>query len=117
MKTNKPSRATKAFEKALATRPTGKYVLRLFVAGATARSREAVLRVRRLCAAEPKGTCKLEVIDIYQQPKLARANQIVATPTLIKEFPRPVRRFIGNLLNTAGLFAELDLVTKGKIPL
>jgi len=91
--------------------------LRLFVAGATARSREAVLRVRQLCAAEPKGSCKLEVIDIYQQPKLARDNQIVATPTLIKEFPRPVRRFIGNLLHTAGLFVDLDVITKGKIAL
>ena len=114
MKANKTSRAAQAFEKSLATRPTGKYVLRLFVAGATARSRQAVLRVRRLCEAEPKGSCRLEVIDIYQQPNLARDNQIVATPTLIKEFPRPVRRFIGNLLNTAGLFAELDLDTEGK---
>jgi circadian clock protein KaiB len=103
---------TQAFENSLATRLTGKYVLRLFVAGATARSRQAVLRVRQLCAAEPKGNCKLEVIDIYQQPHLARENQIVATPTLVKEFPRPVRRFIGNLLNTAGLFVELDLLTK-----
>jgi circadian clock protein KaiB len=89
----------------------------LFVAGATARSRQAVLRVRRLCEEELKDNCELEVIDIYQQPELARANQIVATPTLIKEFPRPVRRFIGNLLNTAGLFAELDLITKGEIAL
>ena len=89
--------------------------MRLFVAGATARSRQAVLRVRQLYEAELKGNCKLEVIDIYQQPEMARDNQIVATPTLIKEFPRPVRRFIGNLMNTAGLFAELDLVTKGKI--
>lgn len=85
------------------------------MAGATARSRQAVLRVRELCEAELKDNCALKVIDIYQQPNLARKNQIVATPTLIKEFPRPVRRFIGNLLNTAGLFAELDLVTKGKI--
>jgi circadian clock protein KaiB len=107
--------ATKAFEKSVATRPAGKYVLRLFVAGATARSRQAVLRVRQLCAAELKDNCELEVIDIYQQPNLARDNQIVATPTLIKEFPRPVRRFIGNLLNTASLFGELDLITKGKI--
>jgi circadian clock protein KaiB len=95
----------------------GKYILRLFVAGATARSHQAVLRVRQLCEAELKDNCTLEVIDIYQQPKLARENQIVATPTLIKEFPRPVRRFIGNLLNTPGLFAGLDLVTKGKIAL
>ncbi len=89
-------------------------MLRLFVAGATARSRQAVLRVRQLCEAEPKGTCTLEVIDIYQQPSLARANQIVATPTLIKELPLPVRRFIGNLANTTGLFDELDVFAIGK---
>jgi circadian clock protein KaiB len=91
--------------------------LRLFVAGATARSRQAVLRVHQLCDAEPKGSCQLEVIDIYQQPNLARDNQIVATPTLIKKMPLPVRRFIGNLLNIADLFVELDLITKGKIAL
>ena len=85
------------------------------MAGATARSHQAVLRVRQLCEAELKDNCTLEVIDIYQQPELARANQIVATPTLIKEFPRPVRRFIGNLLNTAGLFVDPDWVVKGNI--
>jgi circadian clock protein KaiB len=85
------------------------------VAGATARSSQAVLRVRELCATELKGGGKLEVIDIYQQPALARANQIVATPTLIIEFPKPVRRFIGNLSNTAGLFVQLAVSTKGKI--
>lgn len=98
----------------MAIQPASQYVLRLFVAGATARSHQAVLRVRQLCEAELKDNCTLEVIDIYQQPELARANQIVATPTLIKEFPRPVRRFIGNLSNTDGLFAELDLTTKRK---
>ena len=91
--------------------PAGKYVLRLFVAGATVRSRQAVLRVRELCEAELKGNCVLEVIDIYQQPKLAQENQIVATPTLIKAFPNPVRRYIGNLLNTTGLF--IDLMAEG----
>ena len=85
-----------------------KYVLRLFVAGATSRSRDAVRRVRQLCAGELLRGCRLEVVDIYQQPGLARANQIVATPTLIKDYPRPVRRFIGNLINTAGLFTDLD---------
>jgi circadian clock protein KaiB len=81
----------------------------LFVAGATTRSRQAILRVQTLCAQKLKGGCQLKVIDIYQQPKLARDNQIVATPTLIKELPRPVRRFIGNLADITGLFAELDL--------
>ena len=113
MKANKPRRPTKRSEKSPATRFTGKYVLRLFVAGATARSRRAVLRARRLCESDLEHNYELEVIDIYQHPGLARVNQIIATPTLIREFPRPVRRFIGNLLNTAGLFAELDLRTEG----
>ena len=107
--------ATRATKEPEATRPAGKYVLRLFVAGATARSHQAVLRVRQLCETELKGGNTLEVIDIYQQPKLARANQIVATPTLIKEFPRPVRRFIGNLSHTDGLFVELDLIARSKV--
>ena len=117
MKTNKTSRATQAIKKSLATRPAGKCVLRLFVAGATARSRQAILRVRQLCEAELKDNYELEVIDIYQQPSLARVNQIVATPTLIKKLPPPLRRFIGNLANITGLFVELDLITKGKIAL
>jgi circadian clock protein KaiB len=91
-----------------------KYILRLFVAGATERSREAVLRVRTLCEEQMKDNCDLQVIDIYQQPELARENQIVATPTLVKESPKPVRRFIGNLMNIAGLFSELDLLPKIK---
>ena len=117
MKTNQANHATKATAKSLTARSKGKYVLRLFVAGATARSRQAVLRVRQLCEAEPKGSCELEVIDIYQQPKLARDNQIVATPTLIIKFPPPLRRFIGNLTNVTDLFVKLDLITKGKIAL
>lgn len=114
MKAKKTSRATKAFEKALATRSTGKYVLRLYVAGATDRSRLAILRARRLCETELKGNCDLEVVDVYQQPILARDGQIVATPTLVREFPRPVRRLIGNLSNTNGLFVGLNLNVKGK---
>lgn len=85
------------------------------MAGATARSRQALLRVRQLCATNLQGGCELEVIDIYQQPALARANQIVATPTLIKELPRPVRRFIGSLTNLADLFDEPVEITKNRI--
>ena len=114
MKTKRAIRATSAFEKTLATRPKGKYVLRLYVAGASDRSRQAVLRVRRLCEIELKGNFELEVIDVYQQPILARNGQIVATPTLIREFPRPVRRLIGNLSTIARLFVGLDLDTKTK---
>jgi circadian clock protein KaiB len=92
----------------------GRYVLRLYVAGATDRSRRAILRARELCDAELKEGYQLEVIDVYQQPILARDGQIIATPTLVKEFPRPVRRLIGDLSNTSGLFVGLHLDTKGK---
>ena len=113
MKTAKNRRTTQNAKKSAVVRTRDKDVLRLFVAGATARSRQAILRVRQLSEAELKDNYTLEVIDIYQQPSLARKNQIVATPTLIREFPRPVRRFIGNLANIADLFVELDLVRKG----
>jgi circadian clock protein KaiB len=118
MKVQQPKkirRATPAKKKTAAGQPADKHILRLFVAGATARSRQAILRVRELCASELQELCELEVIDIYQQPALARDNQIVATPTLIIEFPPPLRRFIGNLTNITGLLVELDLVKKVKI--
>ena len=112
MKTTKASRATKAFEKALAIRPIGKYVLRLYVAGATDRSRRAVLSARQLCETEFTGNFELEVIDVYQQPILARDGQIIATPTLVREFPRPIRQLIGDLSDATRLFAGLDFGKK-----
>lgn len=107
-------RATRAFEKALAARPTGRYVLRLYVAGATYRSRQAIQRARQICETELNGNVDLQVIDVYQQPILARDGQIVATPTLVREFPRPVRRFIGDLAKADSLFVGLQFDTKGK---
>lgn len=114
MKTKKNGSSTKALEKALAARSSDRCVLRLYVAGATDRSRQAILRARQLCETEFKGNCELEVIDVYQQPILARDGQIVATPTLVKELPRPVRRFIGDLANATRLFVGLDLHMKTK---
>ena len=114
MKTKRNGTSTKAFEKALATRSSDKCLLRLYVAGATARSRQAILRARQLCETEFNGNCELEVIDVYQQPILARDGHIVATPTLVRELPRPVRRFIGNLANATGLFVGMDLHVKPK---
>ena len=112
MKKTKISRTTRAFEKALAAPRPQKCRLRLYVAGATDRSRRAILRARQLCETELGGDFELKVIDVYQQPILARDGQIVATPTLVREFPKPVRRLIGNLANTIGLFVGLDLDTK-----
>jgi circadian clock protein KaiB len=114
VKATRARHTTKAFEKALAGKGSGKYVLRLYLAGATARSRQALMRARRLCEVELKGDCELRVIDVYQQPILARNVQIVATPTLVKELPKPVRRLVGDLTNPTRLFAGLDLDMKGK---
>ena len=84
-----------------------KYFLRLYVAGTTVRSRQALRRVYQLCEAELKeGNYEVELIDVYQHPELARENQIVATPTLIKVSPLPLRRFVGNLETTQRLFGE-----------
>lgn len=119
MKTTTASRAKPAAKIAkkvarakTATKPPSTYVLRLYVAGASARSQQAIVRARELCAAQIDGDYELEVIDIYQQPLLARDGQILATPTLVKSFPPPVRRLIGNLANSAGFFVGLDLTAK-----
>lgn len=114
MKTKKNSSSPQAVEKALVAGSSGKCVLRLYVAGATDRSRQAILRARQLCETELDGNYELEVIDVYQQPILARDGQIVATPTLVKELPRPVRRFIGDLANANRLFVGLDVHSKTK---
>ena len=110
MKTNMTSRATKAFEKAVASRRAGQTHL----ATVRGRGHRAIAPgdsacARQLCETEINGDFELEVIDVYQQPILARDGQIVATPTLVRDFPRPVRRFIGNLADTTALFVGLDL--------
>ncbi len=115
LKDQKAVPVKRARAKRRATRSKDEFLLRLFVAGATDRSRQAILNVRELCATGLKDRVALEVVDIYQQPALARSNQIVATPTLIIENPRPLRRFIGSLANITALFAELDLIKKGKV--
>lgn len=67
-----------------------------------------------LCEEELPGRYTLEVIDVYQQPQLARTDQVIATPTLVKVWPRPVRRCIGSLLNLSGLFGGLLLLAVGQ---
>lgn len=97
MKQLKSKRSPTSKRQAASRQAADKFLLKLYVAGTSRRSREAILRVREFCAGQPKGRWRLEVIDIYQEPARARAGQILATPTLVKEFPRPVRRLIGSL--------------------
>ncbi|HEX2967348.1 MAG TPA: circadian clock KaiB family protein [Syntrophorhabdaceae bacterium] len=91
---------------------SAQYVLRLYVAGATNRASHAILDIKEMCEKYLKGRCELEVIDIYQQPVLARGEQIIPTPTLIKKLPLPLRRFIGNMEDKEKLLIGLDLVEK-----
>ncbi len=107
---SKPARPARAQSPPVAAPPRQR--LRLYVAGATERSRRAILRARRLCDTELRGNYDLQVIDVYQQPILARNGQIVATPTLVREFPKPVVRLIGNLTKSAGLFVGLGWNSK-----
>lgn len=84
-------------------------MLRLYVTGMTARSTRAVENVRAICEQHLQGRYDLEVIDIYQQPTLARGEQIIAAPTLIKKLPLPLRRVIGDLSSTEKVLLGLDL--------
>lgn len=89
-----------------------KYVLRLYISGMTERSMRAIRNIRNICDEQLKGRCDLQVIDIYKQPVLAQGEQIVATPTLIKRLPPPLRKFIGDLTNTERILVGLDLRKK-----
>src|SRR5436190_23013640 len=75
----------------------GRYMLRLFVTGMTPRSTEAFANIKALCEEKLAGRYELEVIDMYQHPELAKEEQILAAPTLLKTLPAPLRRSIGSL--------------------
>ena len=86
-----------------------KYLLRLYVSGSTLKSSRAVENIKRVCEQHLKNRYALEVIDIYQQGKLARNQQIVAVPMLIKRLPLPLRRLIGDMSNQEKVLFGLDL--------
>jgi circadian clock protein KaiB len=88
---------------------SGPHRLRLYVAGSAARSLRAIDNVRRMCEAELSGRYRLEVVDIYKQPRRASEDQVVAIPTLIKEAPGLVRRMIGDMSETSLLRQGLGL--------
>ncbi len=90
-----------------------KYILRLYVAGVTPRSQEAIRTVTSICEEHLAGRYELEVIDLYQQPTLAKGEQIIAAPTLIKKLPAPLRKFIGGMADKEKILVGLDLRPRG----
>jgi len=86
-----------------------RHLLRLYVTGTTAGSTRAIQKVRQVCDEHLEGRYDLEVIDIYQLPALAKHDQIIATPTLVKVLPAPLRRLIGDLSNVEAVLFGMDI--------
>jgi circadian clock protein KaiB len=106
-----------AFEKTLSQQPGEiRYVLRLYVTGMTPRSTEAFANIKAICEEHLQGSYDLEVIDIYEHPTLAKDEQIIAVPTLVKRLPAPLRRLIGNLSDKDQVLLGLDLRRKKREP-
>lgn len=85
------------------------YVLRLYVAGKSPKSVNAIVNIQKICAENLQGRYQLEVIDLYQQPHLAQEEQIIALPALIRKLPPPLRRIIGDMSNTERVLVGLDI--------
>lgn len=89
--------------------PVSKYLLRLFVTGASTRTATAISNLRRICEQELDGQFDLEIIDVLEFPELAEDEKILATPTLIKSLPLPLRRVIGDLSDTEKVLLGLEV--------
>lgn len=107
---------TTEYEEALAKGDAQIYVLKLCVSGMTPRSREALVNLKQICDEYLEGQYQLEVIDLYQQPALAATHQVIATPTLLKSLPPPVRRLIGDLSDTDATLRRLGIPPKSGAP-
>jgi circadian clock protein KaiB len=98
----------------MAVNSTGdsKFELRLYVAGTNSKSSRAIANVRRICEERLAGRYELEVVDLHQNPHLAKGEQIVAVPTLIKKLPVPLQKLIGDMSDADSVLVGLDLRPK-----
>ena len=103
-----PGQRRRAAGKAQRTEPA-LWDLRLYVAGQTIRSLKAFENLKRICEQHLAGKYRIEVVDLLENPKLARGDQILAIPTLVRKLPEPVRKIIGDLSNTERVLIGLDL--------
>jgi circadian clock protein KaiB len=109
MKEAKVSNATRRYERYLRDAQKETFILRLYVTGASPASTHAIANLKALCDEHLKGRFQLEVIDVFQRTALARGEQIIATPTLVKLLPAPIQRFIGDMSGVGGKLFGLDL--------
>lgn len=96
-------------EAALAESSDGFYRLRLYVTGSTPRSSRAIANLRAILEEHVPGRYELDVVDLYQQPHLAKDAQVIAAPTLVKELPEPVRKIVGDMSNEDRVLIGLDI--------
>ena len=113
---SKQENVTESFQSAISGPGKELYLLRLYVTGSTPASVRAIENIKKLCEEHLQGRYDLEVIDLYQKPHLAKGEQIIAAPTLIKKLPLPLRRMIGDMSNFDRILVGLDLqeLTKTK---
>lgn len=86
-----------------------RYLLKLYIAGRTPRTEQAISGIREICERDLGGQYELAVIDVLERPQLAENEKILATPTLVKELPPPLRRVVGDLSNKDRVLVGLDL--------
>ena len=103
------TRATTASKKTTAAAKTPEWQLRLYVAGRTAKSNAALENLKRLCETHLAGRYAIDVIDLLVNPRLAAGDQILAVPTLVRKFPEPIRKIIGDLSNEERVLVGLDV--------
>jgi circadian clock protein KaiB len=89
------------------------FQLRLYVAGQTPKSLQAFANLKKICEEHLKGRYQIEVIDLIENPQLAKGDQILAIPTLVRKLPHPLRKIIGDLSNTERVLVGLDLRIPG----
>lgn len=106
----KTIRTSEDFELKLSEMKPDKYILRLYISGASSRSAIALKNLKKICEEYLQGKYELEVIDLFRQPVLAKDEQIIAAPTLIKELPLPFRRIIGDMSDKDKVLIGLDLI-------
>lgn len=112
MNTNPAGHAPPGVNKSLREVASTRYLLKLYVAGQSPKSVNAIANIKNICEEHLQGRYELEVIDLYQQPQLAQGEQIIALPTLIRKLPPPLRRIIGDLSNTERVLVGLDIRKK-----
>ncbi len=103
----KPARRKRATRSLRADREF--FDLRLYVAGQTTRSLVALANLKRICEEHLQGRYRIEVIDLLKHPQLARGDQILALPTLVRKLPEPIRKLVGDLSDTERALVGLDL--------